>query len=772
MAKATWSQQNFNGGEWSPKMYGRVGLDKYKTSMATCLNFIPEIQGGLNRRPGTRYVCEVKDSSKTTRLVRFEFSTTQAYVLEFGHNYIRFCANDGQVLNGAGTAPLEVTTTYTESELFDLAFAQSADTLYIAHPNHAPAKLQRQSATSWTLTSIAFLDGPYLPLNDTATTLTPSGLGPGSITVTASAITGINNNTGFQTTDVGRTIRIKNGTAWGWGKITARASTTSITVDVKQAIGGVQATATATVDVPSGKVTAVTVTNAGNGYGAAPNVTFTGGGGSGASASGGITLDTGTIAAIQLASGGTGYTSAPTVEITPPAGTTAAATTNWRLGLWGGTNGYPSTVTFFEDRLYWGGCTQYPQRIDGSVVSDYENLQPTEYNGVVTDADAVGFTLNANDVNAIRWMVSDERGLIIGTAGAEWLLRATAFGYPITPTNVQAKPSSFYGSAKVQPIKAGRYTLFVQRDARKLREMGYLFQIDGFQALDVSAVSEHLLLNGITQMALQKTPQQIAWMVRGDGELIGMTYEKEQEVIGFHQHAFGGYSNAGHTDAANVESVACIPAPDGTRDEVWVLTQRYINGQIKRYIEVMTKMWNTGDNVADAVYLDCSSSYSGSPATHISGLTWLEGETVQVLADGATHPDCVVSAGAITLNFAASKVQVGYTYNSDAKTLRIEAGGADGTSQVKLKRIHRVGVRLLDTIGLQIGPSFSDMEIVPFRSSADAMDEGLPAFSDDKAWISINDSYTRAGQLCLRQAQPLPANVQLIVAQLETQDGG
>ena len=104
MPKATWSQQNFNGGEWSPLMYGRVGIEKYKTSLALCSNFIPQIQGGLTRRPGTRFVTEVKDSTQAVRLVRFEFSITQAYVLEFGNNYIRFCANDGQVLNAGGTA--------------------------------------------------------------------------------------------------------------------------------------------------------------------------------------------------------------------------------------------------------------------------------------------------------------------------------------------------------------------------------------------------------------------------------------------------------------------------------------------------------------------------------------------------------------------------------------------------------------------------------------------------------------------------------------------
>lgn len=767
--KATWTQQNFNGGEWSPKMYGRFGLDKYKTSLAKCLNFIPELQGGLTRRPGTRFVVETKHSNKTARLVRFEFSTTQAYVLEFGDGYIRFCANSGQVLNAAGTGPLEVATTYTAAEVHELVFAQSADTLYIAHRNHPPAKLLRLGATNWSLQDIDFLDGPYLPLNATATTLTCSGVGPGHITVTASSTIGINDGQGFRTLDVGRHIRIKNGIAWGWGVITYVTSATSIGVAVNSAIGGRQAVATGSVS--GGHIVGVTVTDPGGGYGSPPLVTFSGGG-SGASAIGGVVLDTGKVSAIQLADQGNGYNSPVTVSISPPAGTTPASTVAWRLGVWGGVNGYPGTVTFFEDRLYWAGCTQFPQRVDGSAVSEYENFQPSAANNVITDADAVSFTLNANDVNEIRWMVSDERGLIIGTAGAEWLLRATSIGYPITPTNVQARPSSSYGSAKVQPVRAGRHTLFVQRDGRKLREMAYLFQIDGFQALDVSAAAEHLLAGGVKEMVVQKTPQQIVWMVRNDGALVGMTYEKEQEVLGLHEHRIGGWSDPGKTQPARVESVCCIPSTDGSRDEVWLLVKRVVDGAEVRYIEVMSKMWGQEDGLENMIYLDASATYTGSAATTISGLDWLEGETVQVLANGATHPECNVASGAIHLNFPATTVQVGLPYTSDAQTLRIEAGGADGAAQSKLKRIHRVGVRLLQTVGLKVGPAFDNLETIPFRSSADRMDQHVTPFSEDKAWISISDTYNRNGYLCLRQDQPLPCNVQLLVAQLETQDGG
>ena len=119
-----------------------------------------------------------------TRLIPFEFSTIQTYVLEFGNQYMRVYKDKGQVLSG-GSA-FEISTPYLTAELFEIKFAQSADVMYITHPNHAARKLSRTGHTSWTLTEIDFTDGPYLSQNTTSTTLTPSGTS-GSVNITASA---------------------------------------------------------------------------------------------------------------------------------------------------------------------------------------------------------------------------------------------------------------------------------------------------------------------------------------------------------------------------------------------------------------------------------------------------------------------------------------------------------------------------------------------------------------------------------------------------------
>jgi len=691
MPRATWVQTNFNSGEWSPLTYGRADVAKYKNALATCLNYAPTAQGGLTRRPGTKYVANVKNNYNAVRLVPFEFSITQAYVLEFGPSYIRFYTNDGQLLSGG--SPYEVVSPYGASDLNDLSFVQSADVLYIAHKNYAPRKLIRSGPTSWTLSSLSLVDGPYLITNTTSTTLTSGAAGPGAATVTASSTTGINGGTGFTSNDVGRKIRLKSGSNWGYGTITAYTSSTQVTVTWTTAVG-------------------------------------------------------------------------------------LAASATWRLGVWYGAEGsattanYPGTVVFNQDRLVFGGSTNYPNRIDGSNTSDYENFAPSDAAGTVIDSNAISFSLNSAKVNAINWMVSDEWGLLVGTASGEWVVAASTQQNAVTPTNITAKQTTSYGGTNVPPVRMGKSTLFVQRTKRKLREMTYQFTLGTFQAPDISLVAEHLTKSGIKQMAAQLAPQPILWMVRNDGVLVGMSYDKDQDITGWHQHQLGGFSDSGQTLPPVVESVAAIPAPTTDRDQVWVAVQRNINGSTVRTVELMQKFWEDGDILDNAYFVDCGATYSGSSTTTVSGLTWLVGQTVSVLANGAVHPDCVVSgAGTITLTRSATVVQVGLGYASTGTTMRIEAGGADGPAQGKLKRIHRAIFRFFQSVGIKVQATNRTAYPEPFRTSADLMDNPVALYTGDKRW-AWDGTYELEGQVSWTQDQPLPSNVLMVVAQLDTQDGG
>lgn len=825
MPRATWIQTNFNGGEWSPWAYGRVDLDKYKNSLALSLNFLATQQGALTRRSGTRYSAAVKDSTYAPRLQEFEFSTTQAYVLELGAGYIRFFTNDGPLYtssvaayNGGtayavgdlcksggivyycikastGNAPpnatywyaqsavpagatgdsiYEIPTAFSITDVWALNFTQSADTLYIASANYSPMKLLRYGATNWQIQTISFLDGPYLPINSTGTTLTPGGV-TGTVTVTASSTTGINGNAGFRASDVGRQLRIKIGANWYWGTIASYTDPTHITWTVASLSGSVPAyAATGVANVSGGGLYSITVTDGGAGYVSPPTITF---GAPGAGAIAWAKLTNGSVSSVTVANAGSGYSgfpSLPSVTFAAPAASVpVAASYLWRMGLWNATDGYPTTTVFFQDRLCWAGAKNTPGRVDGSNTGDYENMAPSNIDGLVTDSSAISFTLNSAQANAIAWVVPDENGLLVGTSGGEWIVAPSGSQQALTFSNVNAKPMSQFGStANVVPLKVGKATLFVQRTGRKLRELFYQFTYNTFEAVDLSILAEHLTQSGLKQLCLQGSPQQIVWVVRNDGRLVGMTYEKENKIVGWHQHTLGGFSDSGATVQAKVESIACIPSPGTKRDELWMVVQRYINGATVRYIEVMAKLWEDGDATKDCCFLDSSAAYTGAATTTISGLTWLKGQTVGVLTDGAVHPDCVVSSsGTISLNWSATTVQVGLKYTSEGRTLPVEAGGADGPAQGKLKRIVRTVMRFFQSIGVEMGSSVQGVGAYPqpWRTSADPMDGPVALFDGDKRW-SYDSTWDTEGSVYFRTSDPLPCNITLLTAQLETND--
>ena len=217
---------NFTSGELSPRLNGRIDMDKYYNGASLINNFIVLMHGGLTKRPGTRFIREIKTSTGSNsgaRLIPFVFSKTQAYVLEFGHNYIRFYKDEGIIVS-AGTTPYEIATTYTAAQVNEIEFVQSADVLYLVHESHTPRKLSRTGHTAWTISDVDFVDGPYNNTNITSTTVYASGT-TGSVTVTASSSI-------FTANDVGRWIRMKSPDKWGAAEITGYTSGTQVTATV------------------------------------------------------------------------------------------------------------------------------------------------------------------------------------------------------------------------------------------------------------------------------------------------------------------------------------------------------------------------------------------------------------------------------------------------------------------------------------------------------------------------------------------------------------
>jgi len=735
MPKVSHIQNSFNSGEISPLLYGRTDVGRYANGVALLKNFVPTVQGALIRRSGSRFVAEVKTSSKATRIVAFEFSNTQSYILEFGDQYIRFYKDNGQIVSG-GSA-YEITSPYLEADLFQLKFAQSADVLYIAHPGYSPRKLSRTGHTAWTLTQIAFDWPPFFGENlDSTKVVTASAL-TGSITLTST--TSI-----FTSDHVGAYWRLGETMASKYDEWNSGLAVTS--GDKLRYLGNVyQASSTGTTG------TRPLVHTSGTESDGALNWLF---------------LHSG-IGYAKI----TGFTSGTSVSATVierfPDSVTSG-TERWAEGAWSDLKGYPGCVTFYEDRLVWAGSSSHPQSLWFSRTGDYENLSSSEGDGTVVDDHAILITLSADNVNVIIWMQQDEKGLIVGTIGGEWIIRSSTTGEAIAPSNVQAKRSTTHGSANIEPKRVGKAALYVQRAARKIREVAYVYEVDGFQSPDMTVFSEHITAGGIKEIDYQQEPQSLLWAVRDDGTLLGFTYEREQDVLAWHRHVLGGVSDSSGTQA-QVESVAVIPASSGKYDELWIVVKRWVDGAVIRTIEYIEKLWEEGDDAGGAFFLDSGLSYSGAATTTLSGLSHLEGETVSILADGSNHPDKVVTSGGITLDRSATKVHVGLAYQSDGQTLNINAGAADGTAQGKTKRIHRVIFRLHQTLGMKAGPNANTLDTIYFRTTATPLGSAPALFSGDKEMEWPGD-YETEGQIYFRQDQPLPMTVLAIMPQLVTQD--
>lgn len=651
---------------------------------------------------------------------------------------------------------VELATPWGAKEAFALNLAQSADVLYIAHPDHPPHKLLRYGHDEWSLVEAPFADGPWLDENTGATTLQPAATTGAGVAVTASGTEGINGGRGFLATDVGRALRLAHGGSWGWGVIAAREDATHVRVDIRRAFAG------------TGAVTA------------------------------------------------------------------------WRLGAWSATTGWPTCVTFHEQRLCWAGERSRPQTFRTSKTNDFENMAPTTPDGTVEDDAAMTYAIAANEVNAIGWM-SSTRSLVLGTAGGTWPVRANSLDDPLTPANIQIKRANTFGASARAPVEVGDAVLYLSPSTRKLRELAFLIERDNFAAPDLTILAEHAIRPGIVQMAHAQEPWGTVWAVRGDGALLAMTYEREHEVVAWTRHILGGTCAGG---PARVESVAAIPAPDGARTQIWLAVCRTVGGQTRRFVEVLSDGLPDDAPPAGAVFVDCGLTLdaplaiTGASATDpvrvtvpghgvsagdpvdiegvagmtalngrrfraadpdadsfaladmdgtdidgtgfaawvaggtvrkavgsVAGLDHLEGETVAILADGTVRPEQVVTGGAVSLDPPASRVHVGWGYASTVATLPLDPGLADGSARGRTRRIDRITLRLHRSAGGTAGPDAARQDALP-GGYGTVMDRAADLVSGEVT-LPFAGGFDTHGRIVIRQDAPLPLTVLSVTARAE-----
>ena len=423
--------------------------------------------------------------------------------------------------------------------------------------------------------------------------------------------------------------------------------------------------------------------------------------------------------------------------------TTASGTTHtykWALSAWCADNGYPSAVSHYQQRMIFAGSTAYPQHVWMTRVGSYRDfgVQLPSY-----DDDAITYQIASRQVNPIRHILS-LRSLMLLTSSSEWSFTQTDAA--LTASTINVVPQSYRGSANLSPITVGNMALVVQSKGAVVRDLGYEWASDSFTGNDLCVFAEHLFAgHKLVDWDFAQSPYSVAWCVRDDGVLLGLTYMREQEVFAWHRHDTQGA----------FESVCCIE--ENNEDVVYVTVRRTINGVQKRYIERFAKRDFT--DLMDSRFLDSSLEYDGrasdTAVTKLSGLEHLEGMTVGVFTDGSVHPDRVVQNGSITLQSPAKLVRVGLRYQSDLETLRIV--GPDASVFGKKTVVRTVNVLCRDTRALFAGTDFDQLFEVKQRSNERYGDPTRVR----NGWfeLGVSSTWTRDGKVCIRQTDPLPITV-------------
>lgn len=872
-------QPSFTAGELAPSLLGRVDFAKYASGLKTARNGIVHPEGGFSNRTGFQYVASAKYSGRKCRLIPFEFSATQTYMIEFGDLYCRFYTNGGQILSIG--VPYEIATPYLEAEIPFLKVVQSANTLYIASAFHAPATLVRVTDSNWVLSTFPFINGPFNGINaDPSNTISWNGT-----TLTSSA--GM-----FKSGHIGALFKLLRSQSssvitqtlfdlytetaiWAYNRVSVVTSGTW--TGTLQIFVGASLIATYTSANDANYNTFIDISSFGEPVqvsaffiGPANHVQVT------------LSADAFTYPSIYKITSLVSASIANATLQNPSQDNDSISTPDWYEGSWSAIQGWPTVVGFFQDRLVWASSANNPESLWASQVGDYVDYGISD---PLVDSDAISVNLNSRKVNAVQNLLSMIR-LVPITLSAEFSIGPGASGV-FAPTSIEQKVQGYRGGSSVQAVVIGNTAIYIEPMGTVVRNIGYQFYTDTFTGDNLSLLSSHLFRNfTILDMAYQQEPDSIIWMVRNDGKMLSLTYMPEQQVVGWTHHDTQGYfeavatipnsslginevwavvnrtnpsvRSANATDSVTIATgvndaidfqlsdttlhVIFIPAGTYTGEQIALAIQTALNDlaiafinewsvvyanshfdiyqnpiaainytllfgtganksrsaaaslgwdtvdtdfslnpgphtydQVStfafvnsvRMIERMAKRLPTFD-VKDQIHLDCSITYSGAPATVISGLDFLNGQSVMALADGSVQGPFTVSGGSITLDEAASIVHVGLAYTTDFETLYFNGQMQDGSSQGRRQRVAQCMFRFLNSVGGYIGTDFDHLHTLPQRTTQ-ALGTPIPLLTYDHRQ-PISSSWQNNGRVVYRQTDPLPVTILAVVPNTEMGD--
>lgn len=624
-------QRNFSGGELTPSLYARVDTSRYQTGLRVCRNAFVMRHGGLSNRPGTQFVGEVKDSTKAVRLVKFVFNNEQTYVLEFGDLYFRIIqdgahltdltltitgvsqANPG-VVTYTGTDPVNGDEVYISGIVGPIGAYLNNRNFKVANVNGGANtfELQTMDGVNYDTSGLGLYTsgGTAARIYTVTTPYVEADLMDLKYVQSADVLTIAHPN--YAPREVARVA------ATNW-TINTVSFAPSISAPTGVAVSGVAGTVaywvvTAVMEdtyeesIASSAVGANSVPTSGAPRTVSWNTV------TGAVEYNVYRAQNGVYGFIGVAVGlsfvDTGFT--PDVNDTPPVA----------RNPFNATDDYPSAVSYIQQRLAFANTNNDPEKCWLSRTGFFNNFT---ISSPLQDDDAVTFTLAGRQVNEVKHLI-DIGKLVIFTAAGEWSVEGDSAGV-IRPTDVNPKQHSYNGASDLAPIVLSGNALYVQARGSVVRDLGFDYQIDGYRGNDLSLFSSHLF-DGYTLVDwdYQQIPNSIVWAVRSDGKLLGLTYVREQQILGWHRHDTEG----------TFENVCTVP--EGDEDAVYYVINRTVDGRTVRYIERMYTRFV--DDIDDSVFVDSALTYDGrnTSATTMkitNGTTWSSDEVMQVQASAS-----------------------------------------------------------------------------------------------------------------------------------------
>lgn len=465
-----------------------------------------------------------------------------------------------------------------------------------------------------------------------------------------------------------------------------------------------------------------------------------------------------------------------TSATTPPADPTnwsadGYPTTYWSEGAWSDVRGYPRAITAFGQRVWCGATAYEPQRVWGTQTDDLENWDLGD-GSLATDG--LAFDLDAVGDGSILWLAAQD-ALFAGLVSAEWVISGSDPTTGITPTSIAAHRQSRWGSnANVAARVVGDALVFVQRQGFSLRQMLFSIYTSKYMSQDLTALSDQILNDGAVQLAYQTQGQKngILWATTVDGELVGMTYELDQQVFGWHRHFTG--AAAGDT----FESVAVISGRGTDDDEVWVVVKRFVGDTVNRYIERLNpNNWSAGTSATkknSSYYVDSGLTFVNPETNVFSGFGHLVGRTVVASINAQNYGDLVVAGdGTVTVpdyvwdgvTIPPTIAQIGLPFTSTVQPMNLDVDVHTGVTQGLEKKVTTLNLSLLDTLGCKVWPgdlkqdgSPALVQEINFRNP-NALGQEPPLFSGYKQIKDFGGSIGLEVPIIIFTDGPLPLTV-------------